>query len=285
MKTKMNKQLILSFIGIMIILLSYYFIYLNYLNKAELLEKDNLKKELQIAEFEKLQENSSFYLTEIDRMQSEMNTLYREFPDNILVENCIMLTKNMEDTIDSLEISSVSLGEMEEMNESNLNNDETSNVNGANNSTITSNGSDIDTTTETLPSDTTGTLTADTTETLTSDTTKTSTADTTGTASSNDSIAFPVLYKTPLIISYKVNYNGLKEMINFIYNKNEKMSIETISVFNDPTTGDLSGNATINIYTMKGTNTTNIALDIPSILHGIENIFGSLSSQKEANEN
>jgi hypothetical protein len=249
MKTKSKKQIILSVIGILTALLSYQFIYSSYMEKTRLIENETTKLETRVDKFKSLQENASFYQEEIDRMNNEMASIYKQFPGDVKQEDEIMLVKDMEENIDNLSISSLSFGTQEESKKESTSDTSQTITTGANTSTDAS--SQINS------------------EGITSEEISAQTSP----------AAFPTLYKTPLNLAYKVSYSGLKDMVKYIYNKKERMTIDSISVYFDSSTGDLSGNMVVNMYLMKGTDNSYIGQDIPNITHGTDNIFGSTQTQ------
>lgn len=85
-------------------------------------------------------------------------------------------------------------------------------------------------------------------------------------------------YKTAVQIDFSTTYKGLKACINYINNADSKMNINDMSVAYDSSTGNLTGNMTINMYTMSGTSKVNEPVIIDGIDIGTDNIFGTFEA-------
>ena len=101
------------------------------------------------------------------------------------------------------------------------------------------------------------TTTAD--ATAATDTTTTDAAATTTTAStspvSTDGTAYADthMYEVPLSISISCTYDDFKGLVRYIYNQQERESIQGVSISYNETDGMLTGNMTMNTYYLLGT--------------------------------
>lgn len=84
------------------------------------------------------------------------------------------------------------------------------------------------------------------------------------------------LYGSTTSYSISCSYSGLKDMIETIYEKSDRKSVETVSVGFDSATGLLSGSVVMNDYILYGTDKFYSQPDLPSIRTGTDNIFGTI---------
>lgn len=83
-------------------------------------------------------------------------------------------------------------------------------------------------------------------------------------------------YKSTLTLTFSATDEALTKAIDFINQYKDKMSIETITVGFDPTTGNLSGTMNLCMYALAGTDKQYEAPLINNVKTGVANIFGSM---------
>ena len=94
-------------------------------------------------------------------------------------------------------------------------------------------------------------------------------------ASSGDGTRY-YLYRYPVTISYTTTYQGLKQAINYINNYGERMTIDSVSVAFDESTGLLEGTMVLNLYTLSDSVKPHYTIpQISGIPIGNPNIFGT----------
>jgi len=81
------------------------------------------------------------------------------------------------------------------------------------------------------------------------------------------------LYKAPVNYTYQATYDGVKDMVKYVFAQNDKKSIQAINVAYDTTSGNLVGTLDMNMYYMKGTGNDYEPTTIPSVPTGITNPF------------
>ena len=124
------------------------------------------------------------------------------------------------------------------------------------------------------------TTTAD--ATAATDTTTTDAAATTTTAStsqvSTDGTAYADthMYEVPLSISISCTYDDFKGLVRYIYNQQERESIQGVSISYNETDGMLTGNMTMNTYYLLGTDKVYSSPYIPDMQMGVDTIFGNV---------
>lgn len=85
-------------------------------------------------------------------------------------------------------------------------------------------------------------------------------------------------YKMSLNLTFVAKYEDVKKMIKFINDYEESMSIESMSLSYDNSTGDLSGTMDISMYCVPNGGTDYKIPDFGDIPIGVNNVFGKLSS-------
>lgn len=83
-------------------------------------------------------------------------------------------------------------------------------------------------------------------------------------------------YCTSLSANYRATYKGLKDVILYTADQDDRMVVDTVTASFDGTTGNLVGNMTINMYTVAGTERMYEKPYVPAMNMGIENIFGTI---------
>lgn len=86
------------------------------------------------------------------------------------------------------------------------------------------------------------------------------------------------LYKAPVNYTYQATYDGVKNMVKYVFAQNDKKSIEGLNVSYDTTSGNLVGTLDMNMYYMNGTGNDYKPTPIPSVPTGITNPFRSTDS-------
>lgn len=84
------------------------------------------------------------------------------------------------------------------------------------------------------------------------------------------------LYKAPVSYTYQSTYDGLKNMVSYVYAQNNKKSIENLIIGYDGTTGNLVGTIGINMYYMNGTDNEYVPATIPTVPTGVADVFDSV---------
>lgn len=101
----------------------------------------------------------------------------------------------------------------------------------------------------------------------------------TDTASEGEGATQIHLYKAPVNYTYVATYDGVKDMVKYVYAQQDKKSIENISIAFDDTTGNLQGSMDINMYYLIGTDKEYVPYTIPSVPTGITNVFHSTNTE------
>ena len=86
------------------------------------------------------------------------------------------------------------------------------------------------------------------------------------------------LYGTPVVYTYTVSYDDMKKVVRIIQEDDERRNVETITLSYESGSGKLVGNMTVNMYAVTGTGKEYVAPNVPSMMLGTDNIFGTVSA-------
>ena len=98
--SKRDKALLLGLLGIILVAVSYFFVYKPSVEKKAELETQLATLQQQEAELVDLENNMDFYLSEIDRLEGEKAEYLACFPANIKEESEIMYAVELENNVD-----------------------------------------------------------------------------------------------------------------------------------------------------------------------------------------
>ena len=217
MKVKKSEiQLLIAVIGVLIAVCTYFLVYSSFNEKSDALEAQNVTLSSQVATLEALDQRKADYIEATGKMQSYITNFENRFPADILPEDSIMMVKTLEDYTRT-EVANIAFGSEAEV--------------------------------VYTPAADAATTTAD--ATAATDTTTTDAAATTTTAStspvSTDGTAYADthMYEVPLSISISCTYDDFKGLVRYIYNQQERESIQGVSISYNETDGMLTGNMTM----------------------------------------
>ena len=196
----------------------------------------------QVSTLEVLDQRKADYLAATEKMQSYITNFESRFPVDILPEDSIMMVKNMEDATRT-KVANISFGTEAEVPYT----------------PQAESSSALDNATADAPADTTTIVTN-------------SPVSTEGTA-----YADTHMYELPLGISISCTYNDFKGLVRYIYNQQERQSIQSVSISYNSEEGMLSGNMTLNTYYLMGTDKEYSEPYIPAMEMGVDTIFGNMN--------
>ena len=239
MKVKKSEiQLLIAVIGVLIAVCTYFLVYSKFNEKSDALEAENATLSSQVATLEILDQRKADYIEATGKMQSYITNFENRFPADILPEDSIMMVKTLEDYTRT-EVANIAFGSEAEV-------------------------------VYTPAADTKATdAAADTT--AAAETTVASPVSTDGTA-----YADTHMYEVPLSISISCTYDDFKGLVRYIYNQQERESIQGVSISYNETDGMLTGNMTMNTYYLLGTDKVYSSPYIPDMQMGVDTIFGNV---------
>ncbi len=95
-----------------------------------------------------------------------------------------------------------------------------------------------------------------------------------------DETKTPIVYylnNNQVSIVHTSSYQGIKDMIDYIYEHKNRMAFESFMVSYDETTGLLSGSTNVNFYSIVGSDKEYKEQNIQGVQIGTNNIFGTRS--------
>ncbi|WP_167955238.1 hypothetical protein [Anaerosporobacter faecicola] len=253
LSVKRNRVYIIL-IGIAILLLSYYCVYLNNQTKMDTIKEDMNGLNEKLAELEQFNSKKQFYLDETDRMNGEIETIISQFPSDVQPEDLIMYIKEAEDDYD-VSINNATFSDVMSI-------DELEDIISAEETQENKNIEEIQDTEETQ--DLNGNQ--ETEESQGQEITESATESSVGTN--------PIGYKILLDITTKTSYEGFKDLIKHITKGGYKLHITNLRTNYDET-GDLSSDVTVEVYYIKNTGVEYEGTSIPQNPVGKDNIFNT----------
>lgn len=239
MKVKKSEiQLLIAVIGVLIVVCTYFLVYSSFNEKSDALEAQNVTLSSQVATLEALDQRKADYIEATEKMQSYITNFENRFPADILPEDSIMMVKTLEDYTRT-EVANIAFGSEAEV--------------------VYTPAADA------AAAD----AAADTT--AAAATTAASPVSTDGTA-----YADTHMYEVPLSISISCTYDDFKGLVRYIYNQQERESIQGVSISYNETDGMLTGNMTMNTYYLLGTDKVYSSPYIPDMQMGVDTIFGNV---------
>ena len=242
MKVKKSEiQLLIAVIGVLIAVCTYFLVYSKFNEKSDALEAENATLSSQVATLEILDQRKADYIAATEKMQSYITNFENRFPADILPEDSIMMVKTLEDYTRT-EVANIAFGSEAEV--------------------------------VYTPAADAATATAD--ATAATDTTATDAAAASPVSTDGTAYADTHMYEVPLSISISCTYDDFKGLVRYIYNQQERESIQGVSISYNETDGMLAGNMTMNTYYLLGTDKVYSSPYIPDMQMGVDTIFGNV---------
>ena len=242
MKVKKSEiQLLIAVLGVLLAVVTYFLVYAKFNDMSEAIETQNVSLRSQVSTLEILEQRKADYLEATEKMQSYITGFENRFPADILPEDSIMMVKTLEDYTRT-DVANIAFGTEAEVPYA-------AETPAATDGTVAA---------------TDGTATADTTVTDSPVTTE-------GTA-----YADTHMYEVPLSISIECTYDDFKGLVRYIYNLQERKSIQGVNISYNEAVGMLSGNMTLNTYYLLGTDKVYSEPDIPAMGMGVDTLFGNV---------
>lgn len=249
MKVKKSEiQLLIAVLGILLAVVTYFLVYAKFNDMSETIEMQNASLRSQVSTLEILEQRKADYLGATEKMKTYITGFENRFPADILPEDSIMMVKTLEDYTRT-DVANIAFGTEAE-------------VPYAAETPAATDGTAAATDGTAVASD--ATATADTTVTDSPVTTE-------GTAYTDTH-----MYEVPLSISIECTYDDFKGLVRYIYNLQERKSIQGVNISYNEAVGMLSGNMTLNTYYLLGTDKVYSEPDIPAMGMGVDTLFGNV---------
>ena len=268
--SKKDIPLLLGVLGLVIAVLVYYFVYMPYQDKISDLTDANSAIQQQINDLADKTAQKSYYESETQRMNNEVNKIYAMFPPEREAEDAVMECLTLEQlapmeatsinfepavavytlgggTADAAEADTAAADNTTDTGDTTVEEDVAAAQNGE--TTTYSEG--------TVPAITfsTGVLPAG------------YQGDYGPVTLNNNSVTYVLV----------TSYDGVKRIFDYITSNTDKESIKSISMAMDAETGLLTCNIVMNEYSLTGTGKVYTYPELPAVQIGTDNLFGTVS--------
>ena len=237
------------------------------MEKAEMLQISNIPLQERLNSLMEMAGNKEFYIEETNALQEQIEQYTSEFPADIKQEDGIVLSSDMEKTLD-VEIANVGLGSREFI----------ASLDGSTEDEL------IQMPEQTLSEQANEQTQAQIDEIEGTDTQAEEELQVAAQAELEnllDQTSIPALYRTQDTMQFTGTYSSLKEMVDYLERQSGRMTLDNVTASFDSATGNLSGSITINLFSMSGTGKSYIQPNAGSVAYGTKNIFGTIEKSKK----
>lgn len=248
-----DKRLLIIFLAIVIIACSYFFIFSKEMSKAQDLEASNMTDSATVQQMEQMEAGLPTVRKNIKNLKAKEKKIIGNYPSDMKTEKVIETLQAIEDDNEGdFHISEITF--------------------------LMSNPLIADTATDTTGDGSTADTSTDSTDT-TASTESTEAAESTeeaeDTADDSAPASQPVSgYYASIGITYKADYLGLKDMINYVNEFKDRTTITKFSAIYNSETGGVTGEMTLNMYYLMNTGKDYVPPIFDYMQKGTDNIFG-----------
>ena len=248
-----DKRLLIIFLAIVIIACSYFFIFSKEMSKAQDLEASNMTDSATVQQMEQMEAGLPTVRKNIKNLKAKEKKIIGNYPSDMKTEKVIETLQAIEDDNEGdFHISEITF--------------------------LMNNPLIADTATDTTGDGSTADTSTDSTDT-TASTESTEAAESTeeaeDTADDSASASQPVSgYYASIGITYKADYLGLKDMINYVNEFKDRTTITKFSAIYNSETGGVTGEMTLNMYYLMNTGKDYVPPIFDYMQKGTDNIFG-----------
>lgn len=241
MKKDNQIPVLLGFIGVLLAVVVFFFVYRPYNEKTEALEKQNSELIGALSRYQEISENETYYQEAIQTYNEDTRAIISEYAYGLIREDQIMYMANLENRYSRyIQINYFNMGsDMEIPYGTVVDSSETVSDNS---------GASIATSTFIEP------------------------------VAVDNGIR---MYENTIEMGYEVSYEGIKDVLDYVSGVGTKKNISAISLTFNSTSGLLTGSMSMSQYYLTGTDGTYATASIPSMQIGVENIFGTVDVDLE----
>lgn len=234
--TERDKKLLFLLGAILVLAISYFFIFSPNQDKADEVKEENKNLSAYVTELDEKIAHEAEKKAEIVTFNNNRNAIIDKFPNGMTHEKAISILADLEDETEifsdqvTLAVNNIFFNQEEAMQ-----------------------NSEIQIETEDIASTSSVAVQGVSTE------------------------QYPMLkgYKTTLTLSFTCTDQQLTDALNFINEYKDKMSVETITVGYDETSGNLAGTMNLCMFSLDGSKNEYQEPEISDVKLGVANIFGS----------
>ena len=254
--SKRDILLLIGFLGILVGVCSYLFVFQPTMEKADALEQENMQLQSRISDLKSKQANKETYESETVKMEQEMKEIYQLFPVDVREENAILLAINQE-LVAPLKVESVTIDALLDVPFLDSVPEEETQI-----------SYEIDAVEEL--EDYEGTQQSE--EALT-----------VGGEDGSGGLNPYGLKSRKVTMTYEISYEALKRSVKNICLQTDRMVIDNMTVVYDESTGLLHGTTAVNMYCLPNQEGKEyVQPNFSSVLLGTDNIFGTIVIRSES---
>ncbi len=254
--SKRDILLLIGFLGILVGVCSYLFVFQPTMEKADALEQENMQLQSRISDLKSKQANKETYESETVKMEQEMKEIYQLFPVDVREENAILLAINQE-LVAPLKVESVTIDALLDVPFLDSVPEEETQI-----------SYEIDAVEEL--EDYEGTQQSE--EALT-----------VGGEDGSGGLNPYGLKSREVTMTYEISYEALKRSVKNICLQTDRMVIDNMTVVYDESTGLLHGTTAVNMYCVPNQEGKEyVQPNFSSVLLGTDNIFGTIVIRSES---
>lgn len=245
-----DKRLLIIFFAILLVAASYFFFFNKNMSKASDIEESNTKDQAQVQQMEQMEAALPQVRENIKDLKQKQENIIAKYPSDIKTEKVIWVLQDIEDHND-YHISNITFAMYNPLQ-------------------ISADVSDaVDSSSDNTTSDDTADASTETTEADTSESSDDSSTDT-------SEASGPVTgYYASIGVTYDATYDGLKDMLAYVNEFSDRITITSFTSAADSETGRLSGDMTFNMYVVTNTGKDYVEPKFDIMLKGVQNIFGN----------
>lgn len=253
--TNRDKAIILGLLGVVILILTIKFVYMDLSDKTTQLKTVNNSIQQRVDVLQSIADQQAELVAATNSNNQTAEMIMSRFPSNVYEEDVIMFAKAMEDFSPYESMTEIKIGApTEKYKFDNIKSQTDEEVKGYIPEKVDPNAAPAAPTEEGATEE----------EAAPAATGKT------------DDEGLPVLYTRQNSIQGYTDYDGLKNAIRFIVDSNDRCSL-AVNANYDIETGILQANVDVGNYYVTGTDKPYIEPEITNVLQGTENIFGTVS--------
>lgn len=239
-----DKRLLIIFLAILMVVVSYFFFFTKSMSKASDIEDGNTKDKAQVQQMEQMEAALPQVRENMKNLKQKQADIIAKYPSDIKTEKVIWILQDIEDHND-YHISDIAFAMYNPLQ-------------------ITP---DVSETTDTSADESS----SDTTE----ETTNTETTDDSSTDTATNNVPAVTGYYASIGVKYDATYEGLKDMLAYVNEYSDRITITDFSSSVDSETGRLTGEMTFSMYVITNTGKDYVEPKFDMMLKGVQNIFGN----------
>ena len=236
-----DKRLLIIFLAILMVAASYFFVFNKSMSKASEVEESNTKDQTTVQQMEQMEAALPQVRENMKKLKQKQADIIAKYPSDIKTEKVIWILQDIEDHND-YHISNISF--------------------------VMSNPLALTSTDGTEVEDTEA-------DDSSTETAEEETTDPEVNESDTTSLPSVTGYYASIGVEYDATYEGLKDMLAYVNEYSDRMTITEFTSTVDSETGRLTGDMTFKMYVITNTGKDYVEPKFDMMLKGVQNIFGN----------